>query len=37
MMNQVPQEESATIVGKKGHFVKDCWVKGGSKEGQAPS
>ena len=21
---------------KKGHYVKDCWVKGGSQEGQAP-
>lgn len=22
--------------GKKGHYVKDCWAKGGGKEGQAP-
>ena len=22
--------------GKKGHYVKDCWVKGGGQEGQAP-
>ena len=22
--------------GKKGHYVKDCWAKGGSQEGQAP-
>ena len=22
--------------GKKGHWVKDCWAKGGGKEGQAP-
>ena len=23
--------------GKKGHYEKDCWAKGGSKEGQAPA
>ena len=23
--------------GKKGHYVKDCWEKGGGKEGQAPA
>ena len=23
--------------GKKGHYEKDCWVKGGGKEGQAPA
>jgi Pol polyprotein, beta-barrel domain/GAG-pre-integrase domain/gag-polypeptide of LTR copia-type len=23
--------------GKKGHYIKDCWAKGGGKEGQAPS
>ena len=23
--------------GKKGHYVKDCWVKGGGKEGQTPT
>ena len=22
--------------GKKGHWVKDCWARGGGKEGQAP-
>jgi Zinc knuckle len=22
--------------GQKGHYVKDCWAKGGGKEGQAP-
>ena len=23
--------------GKKGHYEKDCWAKGGGKEGQAPA
>ena len=23
--------------GKKGHYVRDCWEKGGGKEGQAPT
>jgi Zinc knuckle len=23
--------------GKKGHYIKDCWAKGGGKEGQAPA
>jgi len=22
--------------GKRGHYTKDCWEKGGGKEGQAP-
>ena len=36
VMMGVPQKENAIIVAKRGHWVKDCWAKGGGKEGQAP-